>query len=197
MWILGIQTPVLTFASQALFLLGHLPLPEMCSYFIISKLQNLHSVSFLQLKWTKHTFRSNIIAGLSPVFFPSTCIEQGCQYEVDSFDHSCTSPHWGLIPSLGTALVRLNLLISVAITVMLCHSSVSRSRSFDVKIEPFPESMLNILSISVCLSTEYLKIQSRIYKDFSWFFPLSHHKTTPRIAHLLILSTCSVFKHHL
>ena len=53
-------------------------------------------------------------------------------------------------------------LISVAITVMLCHSSVSRSRSFDVKIEPFPESMLNILSISVCRSTEYLKMQSRI-----------------------------------
>lgn len=62
--------------------------------------------------------------------------------------------------------MRLYLLISVAITVMLCHSNVSRSRSFDVKIEPFPESMLKILSISVCRSTEYLKMQTGILKGF-------------------------------
>lgn len=68
-----------------------------------------------------------------------------------------------LTPSIGDSCgVKFDLLISVAITVILCHSSVSRSRSFDVKIEPFPESMLNILSISVCRSTEYLKMQSRI-----------------------------------
>lgn len=54
---------------------------------------------------------------------------------------------------------RFDLLISAAITVMLCHSSVSRSRGFEVNIEPFPELMLNTLSISVCRSTEYLQIQ--------------------------------------
>lgn len=93
----------------------------------------------------------------------------------------------------GAALMGLDLLISVAITVMLCHSRVSRSRSFDVKIEPFPESMLNILSISVCLSTEYLKTQSRILTFLDLLF--SQRKTTPRISHLLILSICSALKH--
>lgn len=58
--------------------------------------------------------------------------------------------------------MRLHLLISVAITVILCHSTDSRSRSFDVKMEPFPESMLNILSMSVCRSTEYLKRQGKV-----------------------------------
>lgn len=56
---------------------------------------------------------------------------------------------------------RFDLLISAAITVMLCHSSVSRSRGFEVNIEPFPELMLNTLSISVCRSTEYLQIQRK------------------------------------
>lgn len=68
---------------------------------------------------------------------------------------------------------RQDLLISVAITVMLCHSNVSRSRSFDVKMEPFPESMLNILSMSVCRSTEYLEVQSRILKGFFVFAVLT------------------------
>lgn len=56
---------------------------------------------------------------------------------------------------------RFDLLISAAIIVMLCHSTVSRSRGFEVNIEPFPELMLNTLSISVCRSTEYLKIQRK------------------------------------
>lgn len=61
----------------------------------------------------------------------------------------------------GIKLVfRIYLLISVAITVILCHKDDSRSRGLDVKIDPFSESMLNILSMSVCLSTEYLKIKN-------------------------------------
>lgn len=60
----------------------------------------------------------------------------------------------------GTGVIfGFNLLISAAITVMLCHRSVSRSRGFEVNIEPFPELMLNTLSISVWRSTEYLQIQ--------------------------------------
>lgn len=61
-------------------------------------------------------------------------------------------------------LFKIDLLISVAITVILCHKFNSRSRDLDIKIDPFPESMLNILSMSVCRSTEYLKIKSPMIK---------------------------------
>lgn len=95
--------------------------------------------------------------------FPSISIEWDHQYMVMSFSRISLA----LVEMLSLSIrdssgKRVDLLISVAITVMLCHSNVSRSRSFDVKIEPFPESMLNILSISVCRSTEYLIMQSRI-----------------------------------
>lgn len=52
--------------------------------------------------------------------------------------------------------MRSNLLISVAVTVMLCQGDDSRSRGFKVKIEPFSALILKIRSISVCRSTEYL-----------------------------------------
>lgn len=67
-----------------------------------------------------------------------------------------------------TAMVFMqNLLISEATTVMLCHNNVSRSSSLEVNIEPFPVSMLNILSMSVCRSTEYLKIEAKSFRDRS------------------------------
>lgn len=64
-----------------------------------------------------------------------------------------------------------NLLISAAITVMLCHNNISRSRGLEVNIDPFPESMLNILSISVCRSTEYLQIR-QIRNEMHFHFTL-------------------------
>lgn len=71
---------------------------------------------------------------------------------------------------------RFDLLISAAITVMLCHSNVSRSRVFEVNIEPFPELMLNILSISVCRSTEYLQMQR---EELEYCFPFIFYVLKP------------------
>lgn len=62
-----------------------------------------------------------------------------------------------------------NLLISVAITVMLCQGVSSRSSGLERNKDPFPEQMLNILSRSVCRSTEYL---SRYSKSEHYYHPL-------------------------
>lgn len=134
---------------------------EMHSHFIISELQIVRRCLCI-CEWINTCLEETllqIIIGL----FPSICIRVGYQYMVTNFSLASPALAGTLTPSIRDSWgVRLDLLISVAITVMLCHSNVSRSRSFDVKIEPFPESMLNILSISVCRSTEYLKRQSRI-----------------------------------
>lgn len=127
--------------------------------------------------------------------FPSIRVEQGHQYMVTGVSRVSPALAGTLALSVpDSSGVKLDLLISVAITVMLCHSSVSRSRSFDVKMDPFPESMLNILSISVCRSTEYLKMQSRIFKRSSLYSLVSHFKTTPKnICFMILFPICSTY----
>lgn len=95
---------------------------------------------------------------------------------------------------------RFDLLISAAITVMLCHSSVSRSRGFEVNIEPFPELILNTLSISVCRSTENLEIQRQGLGEYFPFkfcvlkpFSKVRHQTASKWGCLLFSAQVSVF----
>lgn len=57
-------------------------------------------------------------------------------------------------------------LTSVAVTVMLCHMSVSRSRGLANVIFPSSTLMLNCLSRSVCRSMKYLQRQ-RIVRKWS------------------------------
>lgn len=143
----------------------------MLSHLIVSKLLTFHSCI---CEWTNICLEETLLQIITELF-PSICIEQGLLHQ----------PLLGCSVNRGQHGMGLDLLISVAITVMLCHSNVSRSRSFDVKTEPFPEWMLNILSRSVCRSTEYLEMQNRIYKGFFLCIHYSHIlKLFPEISYM-------------
>lgn len=62
---------------------------------------------------------------------------------------------------------RFYLLTSVAVTVMLCHMSVSRSRGLASVIFPSSTLMLNCLSRSVCRSMKYLQRDNRLSENLS------------------------------
>lgn len=78
------------------------------------------------------------------------------------------------LPSCSSKFVKLfvyrvrrgYLLTSVAVTVMLCHMSVSRSSALASVIFPSSTLMLNCLSRSVCRSMKYLQRQ-QIFRNLS------------------------------
>lgn len=82
---------------------------------------------------------------------------------------------WGMMFMERENRVRRGyLLTSVAVTVMLCHMSVSRSSGLASVIFPSSTLMLNCLSRSVCRSMKYLQRQL-IIRNLSHNSVVTHH----------------------
>lgn len=79
---------------------------------------------------------------------------------------TCLPAVRSLSSCLCTGVRRGYLLTSVAVTVMLCHMSVSRSSALASVIFPSSTLILNCLSRSVCRSMKYLQRQ-QIFRNLS------------------------------